>query len=1031
MSYTSSDTKSTPRFGSISSPSSYRPSYSGGTYRSAIKRDPTTTPSVTPSFSSKYSSFPSAKDDKDKDAAVPVKKSITPTASKYGSTKDISSSEPAKSTGQTTRYPSTSHLNTARLKAKEAAMERRPAITVSRVKSRDPSPVTKKTFGSRSRDPSPIEPPSKDRFSSSSSSSANPYMSTLNRFYSRTGASFGSGYGGCSSPLSSRSNSSALSYMNANESAARSTRRRLTKDESSKSSTSSSSSSFRKEKPKEKEASPLKNVVEKIEDDEPVVLVDVSVVTRGTSPTLTPTPNIARTRRLEVAKTIEKVIQRPLKRPPVEDKMIQSDRLDDSTKYCRFLATNSSPSASWTNYIESKFSSNGYARMSKGSSSPSNSTTQSENRSKTDTPMSSEKSSSPSKSRESSVAKSVSSSRANSIVSNGRYEKSKTRSPSANGPKQPSPVKQKTNGSRSLPPPVPKESPTKTIPSSSSATSNASSNGSKWANKDFRKSALNVGPSDRPRKTRASSVGSEDSGRESNRSQKSASPCHQRTDRSSSVCSEVSTSSATTSSNAEDISKSFGRMRISPSPVPFQPSSAPSSSSSPPRDDTHSDQNNNDVIDVQPDLHSSVQPMPASPLSSRSTSVAPINDESNSCVRQVANIFKMQSKLADDECELPLRSDNNSHTVASAIMDDCSTMYLIDHQNQLDANASPMRTTTTTSSPNLRQDDTDNTSWWLNSIPYDNDTTTIDHTLPYHGANMKHKLRHIDSGELPWWLTETEDVTMAGDDITLNQSETEADASILDDGSQKLGAEWPAQGSDNGWPTQNESSAMNASASLDTPASDSNRVIYKISHVRSGERAWWMDDNNNNVESKEEGTKAAEAAVEIERAPASEEPSLWMPSDESRWRYPIKYVNMQDDIEQPWWMKTDEPADACAPPVANRECTRLQQANASAEYEPMPLGDRASPEGLEDLDSKHRLSASYNFPAENDQPVRNEKKLYISRFANIDDLLGGSCNPMMFDRFTGDVFEEITPAQVRIHDSTAKMPFIHRMSDDK
>lgn len=987
------DTKTAPRFGSISSPSSYRPSYSGGTYRSAgIKRDP----AATTNYTGKYTSLSAGKEDKEK-VAAPLKKpsSITP---KYGSSKDVSTTEP-KST-PTSRYSSTGSLtSTNRLKPKETLSERRSTMGVNKVKSREASPTTKRTYGGRSRDPSPSEP-AKERFGPTS----NPYMSNLNRFYPRSTASsfsYSSGYGGNSSSIGSRSNSSALSYMNANEASVRNTRRRLAKEDTS----SSNSSSVTKEKSKEKEQTPTDI---ETKNNEPEVMVDVSVITRGTSPSVNPATNISRMRRIEVAKTVEKIIQRPLRRPRMEDKMIQSDRLDDSTKYCRFLAGNNSNSQSWSNYVESKFS-----RASKSSSSsPSN-------KSETiPTSNGTEKTSSSVKSRGHSVSKSASSSRTtNTTASNGHVDKSKTKSPSpAAGHKHQSPSKYRTNSARALPPPVPKESPTKTIPSSSSSTSNAS-NSSKWANKDFRKSALNVGPTDRPRKTRASSVGSEDSSRDSNRSQKSASPCH-RTDRSSSVSSEISSSSTTTTSNAEDVSKSFGKMRISPSPAPIL------------HDDMHSE--NNDA---------NCAPMPISvthaTIKERQSTISPLqttNGDSNLCsmhsVGPITHLMRLKSPNSVDECELHQLPDNNSMPVS--VVSDNGTHYT--HDRQFDANVS----TRTTSSTNLRANDTDNTSCWLNSIPYDPTTpATVDQSPTFNGSSMKYKLRHIDSGELPWWMTNDDDITMA-EDITLNQSETEGDASIVED-QNNGGSNWLGH-SDNSWKLSNES-ATNANHSMDINATDPNRSTYKISHIRSGERAWWMDDNNNvNGHVKSEPvnfqSKLPSDTVPNNYSVQSEEQPTWMSNSDSHLKYPIKYVNMQDDIDQPWWMQTDGTTGANASTNTNQVCEEIQDAidKVNLDFTGLPLGDRSSPEGLEDINSKNRLSASYNFSSENIEKVqKNVKKVFISRYENVDDLLGGSChtlNPMLLDRFSGDVFEEITPAQVRIHDSTAQMPFIHRMTED-
>ncbi|CAD7002609.1 unnamed protein product [Ceratitis capitata] len=72
------------------------------------------------------------------------------------------------------------------------------------------------------------------------------------------------------------------------------------------------------------------------------------------------------------------------------------------------------------------------------------------------------------------------------------------------------------------------------------------------------------------------------------------------------------------------------------------------------------------------------------------------------------------------------------------------------------------------------------------------------------------------------------------------------------------------------------------------------------------------------------------------------------------------------------------------------------------------------------------------------------EKLFISRHQNIDELLGGSCRPLSPLFLDGSqsfavtvpanrnlFIEEITPDQVRIHDSTAQMPVIQRMERDE
>ena len=70
---------------------------------------------------------------------------------------------------------------------------------------------------------------------------------------------------------------------------------------------------------------------------------------------------------------------------------------------------------------------------------------------------------------------------------------------------------------------------------------------------------------------------------------------------------------------------------------------------------------------------------------------------------------------------------------------------------------------------------------------------------------------------------------------------------------------------------------------------------------------------------------------------------------------------------------------------------------------PSPLGDRASPEGIEDIkphNENKRNSIYDNIPTVNEpekidlENLKTPTQLFISRHTNIDDLLGGSCHPM-------------------------------------
>jgi len=101
------------------------------------------------------------------------------------------------------------------------------------------------------------------------------------------------------------------------------------------------------EKPREvsdnKDKSPEKAVEKQPSNDDEAKesFITISVVTRATSPTLPGSTTVQRTRRIDPAKTIEKTIQRSTKRRETTDQEIQSDRLDDSTRYLRYSAGSS------------------------------------------------------------------------------------------------------------------------------------------------------------------------------------------------------------------------------------------------------------------------------------------------------------------------------------------------------------------------------------------------------------------------------------------------------------------------------------------------------------------------------------------------------------------------------------------------------------------------------------------------------------------------------------------------------------------
>lgn len=217
------------------------------------------------------------------------------------------------------------------------------------------------------------------------------------------------------------------------------------------------------------------------------IMIQVTTITRATSPNPCSATH-SRTRRIEVAKTIEKVRQRPLQGPPTFDKSTQSDRMDDSTRNARYGVTSRSTyspfSRSPTNYTPRTTSSLSTSRYSRepsetvsaaesDKSEPSEKTSQKSDKFNFALPKSEEESSVKSDSTKGSLSSKMSSDNQKVRVSIS---------------------KSKTPDSTKLPP----QSPTKS--------ESPKSVSSKVSNKDFRKSALNMGPTDRlVRKSKSSS----------------------------------------------------------------------------------------------------------------------------------------------------------------------------------------------------------------------------------------------------------------------------------------------------------------------------------------------------------------------------------------------------------------------------------------------------------------------------------------------------------------------------------------------
>lgn len=240
-------------------------------------------------------------------------------------------------------------------------------------------------------------------------------------------------------------------------------------------------------------------------------------------------------------------------------------------------------------------------------------------------------------------------------------------------------------------------------------------------------------------------------------------------------------------------------------------------------------------------------------------------------------------------------------------------------------------------------------------------------------AKILNKVRHQDSGDRNSWLASFENT----DNHSLKPSDSKSNLT-----------KQPSNTSLNSIKENSDKSPGGLSRQNSTASRGSGRFKFKLRHIDSGEKPWWMASEENLVSTD----------VSNEKAKSNEESNK-----------PMKSV-------------CEASADS------EDELTKAQKIEE--------LGDRKSPEGIEDTTSGRR-SPYDNVPEE--VPIVRKKRpqnLFISKHTNIDDVLGGPTqllSPLM-DRILGkadgedddEVFEKIDPGMVRIHDSTAQRPVIHR-----
>lgn len=199
---------------------------------------------------------------------------------------------------------------------------------------------------------------------------------------------------------------------------------------------------------------------------EPLETETITVISRGTSVIQNnQSNNLLRSRRIDIAKTVQTEITRPKKRVhTMIDKEVQSDRLDDSTKISRFAGASRISATPWSSFLDMKFSSPN-TKQNKAD----NSTQEEKSKSNSDSPKSLSR---------------------NNSVKNVPTKTEKNRESKISPPKSKIVPPKQIGDKKTLLPPIPKTDTNKSN-SSHSITS---------ANKDFRKSILNMNPEGKSKK---------------------------------------------------------------------------------------------------------------------------------------------------------------------------------------------------------------------------------------------------------------------------------------------------------------------------------------------------------------------------------------------------------------------------------------------------------------------------------------------------------------------------------------------------
>ncbi|XP_049884707.1 uncharacterized protein LOC126379823 isoform X2 [Pectinophora gossypiella] len=769
----------------------------------------------------------------------------------------------------------------------------------------------------------------------------------------------------------------------------------------------------------------------------------VTVVTRHTSPTPPGSSAYVRSRRADMAKTVEKSMTRLKHRPQMIDKEIQSDRLDDPTRSSRFGSTARASSTNWSYYTPNSTSYTGYAgRYSTQYSSlrenTNNSCSDRSSRSHSNERLSKEAMASHSHTDSSKEVEKPMTPLNNIPESNqeiiATYDQDQDDDTSeiiinvnlklkkANNPLVTASAElvspEITINNSNLPPQAPKPegaAKSKKVKTRKSSTDSTSDSGSK--KKVIKRRSKSVSSTE-------SDQGSD--GKDSNSPPKIAA---------------INSSNSNLQNGHVKLKHSKSRESKSPESV-----STLSTQSSISEDDTVSKSKTNDARTSADEMsiptdRSGKQSSPV--LSQKNDGTEEAKSFLIRALAPVTNLFKIRHQDSSENRSWPenTTSESTGKDVSNLVTESDRSSKSKNNTNNIiasnDDNLVKLK--------GIRHIESGERAWWVESTSDKPSNFQNGDTKSLSEKNIPKKIRHIESGERAWWL----------DPTTENQNENITQQTNLSDSTDPSKALKKCKFVEEEKPWWLDSSA-NIPEGVErlTPprksSSESDKSekfnFFKVRHIESGEQKdWWLTSNENSSNSKLDG------------------PNNLSHSGSDQKSFPLRRIRHVESGERPWWLSSNKnipegieklPTPPPQPDSDSSDSEEVQVYVPPSQIPPFPLhlpddeplGARRSPEGLEtpkeskeyrDLSPPYENSRQYKRKNSNFYQKGVEK--YISRYTDIDDILGTSgqiYSPFMdsiLARRTGqtsfddDECEEIDPTQVRIHDSTAQMPVIKKL----